>query len=105
PLIVLSNYFAFWLRFDGDIPLVQFALFKQTLLVVLVTRALIFIPFRLYEGLWRYTSLWDFQKILSAILSSSAVIYLIVNLIPVPMERYARSVFLIDSLLLLFLMT
>lgn len=104
-LVVLSNYLAFWLRFDGDILRPQFELFKQILPVIVVVRALIFIPFRLYEGLWRYTSLWDLRNIFAAVLSSSAVIYLIVSLIPVQMDNYPRSVLLIDALLLLFFMT
>src|SRR3989442_238247 len=102
-LVVISNYLAFWLRFDGDIPSEYLALFKQMLPIVLITRAVVFIPFRLYQGLWRYTSLWDLRNIATAVLSSTAGIYIIVNL--KPGLHFPRSIFLIDTLLLLFLMT
>src|SRR5437870_536139 len=105
-LVLLSNYFAFWLRFDGDIPPYYFALFKETVLLVLLTRALVFIPFRLYEGLWRYTSLWDLRNIIAAVLSSSTIIYgVILSSVGITGARYPRSILFVDTLLLLCFMT
>jgi FlaA1/EpsC-like NDP-sugar epimerase len=105
--VVISNYLAFWLRFDGDITPYYVDLFKQTVLLIVVTRVLVFIPFRLYKGLWRYTSLWDLRNIIAAVFTSSAIIsVIIINFVKVPGDaRYPRSIFLIDALLLLFFMT
>lgn len=100
-LIVAANYLAFSLRFDGSIPSRYFSLFVHALPLVVIVRMLVFIPFRLYEGLWRYTSLWDFQKVAGAVVSSTAAIYLI-NL--VLGWSYPKSIIVIDALLLFFLM-
>lgn len=101
--VLLSNYLAFWLRFDGEIPAEYVAVFKHALPAVILTRALFFIPFRLYEGLWRYTSLWDLRNIAAAILSSTTFIYFITRL--QSGLHYPRSIYAIDTLLLLFFIT
>jgi hypothetical protein len=52
-LIAAANYFAFWLRFDGAIPALEFEMMIHTMPILLIFRAGSFIPFRLYKGLWR----------------------------------------------------
>ena len=58
---------AFWLRFNLDIPseFLRTALF--TLPWVVLVNALLFWRLGLYRGLWRYASLPDLQKIVSAV--------------------------------------
>ncbi|MBI3609516.1 MAG: polysaccharide biosynthesis protein [Nitrospirae bacterium] len=102
-LIVFANYLAFWLRFDGTIPDEDWALFLQMLPWLLAIRAAMFIPFRIYEGLWRYTGIWDLRNIVVGVFSSSIVFYLWVRW-GFGLSRYPRSVFLMDSILLVCLL-
>jgi FlaA1/EpsC-like NDP-sugar epimerase len=107
PIVVLlhlavamgSNYAAFWLRYDGDIPLESQLLFRTVLPWLIVIRGLTFIPFRLYEGLWRYTSVSDLLSIVGAVVVSSSAFYGLTHWVW-GMVPYPRSVFLIDSVLL-----
>lgn len=102
-LIALSNYLAFLLRFDGVIPPPQEPLFVRMLPWLVLTRALTFIPFRLYEGLWRYTSLWDLRNIIAAVTTSTALFYGVVRY-GFGEVAYSRSIFFIDSIVLVCFM-
>ena len=101
-LIAFSNYSAFWLRFDGDIPADELALCAAMLPWLLLIRGLIFVPFRLYEGLWRYTSIFDLRNVLAACGLSTLVFYLFVHGY-LQLEDYPRSIYLVDTLVLIFL--
>jgi FlaA1/EpsC-like NDP-sugar epimerase len=102
-LIVLSKYLACWLRFDGDVPDWVATLQVETMPWLLLTRGLVFIPFRLYEGLWRYTGLWDLRNLVAGVVTSSAVFYG-VTVWGLGYRRFPRSVYVVDALLLIFLM-
>jgi FlaA1/EpsC-like NDP-sugar epimerase len=79
-------------------------LWLHLLPVVLLVRLVCFFPFRLYEGLWRYTSLSDVWGIVGGVFSSSVVLYAVVR-VGFGLTGYPRSVYLIDSLLLVWFMT
>jgi len=98
--IILASYFAVWLRFDGAIPQREFSLYLQMLPWLLVIRGATFIPFQLYQGLWRYTSVHDLRRIVSAVAVSTAIFYVLVQWI-LGIHDYPRSVFFIDSMLLI----
>jgi FlaA1/EpsC-like NDP-sugar epimerase len=98
-LIALSNYAAFLLRFDGEIPWPQAPLFAGMLPWVLLVRSLTFIPFRLYDGFWRYTSTWDLRNIVNGVATSTAIFYGMVHF-GLGLTAYSRSIFVIDSILL-----
>jgi FlaA1/EpsC-like NDP-sugar epimerase len=100
-LIVIANYVAFWLRFDGNIPTLQWSNFVGMLPWLVAIRMATFMPFRLFQGLWRYTGLSDLLNILSAVSVSSLVFVAIVRFGFV-IHTYPRSVFVIDALVLLF---
>ena len=98
-LIVLANYLAFWLRFDGQIPDEQRSLFMQMLPWLVLTRGVAFFLFRLNEGLWRYISIWDLQSIVSGVVTSTIVFYSLVHW-GLGVTHYPRSIFIIDGILL-----
>jgi FlaA1/EpsC-like NDP-sugar epimerase len=99
-LIALANYIAFWLRFDSPVPRWEF---YHALPGLLVIRSLLFVPFRLYEGLWRYTSIEDLRNIIVGVaLSTIAFAGYVYGYLG--MSAYPRSVLFIDTLVLIFLM-
>lgn len=102
-LVVLSNYFAFWLRFDGSIPDESWRHFLQMLPWLLAIRGLIFTPFHLYSGLWRYTSIWDLGNIAGGI-SVSSVAFFAITRWTLGVTGYPRSIFIIDPVLLLIML-
>ena len=103
-LAALSNWLAFLLRFDEDIPPQQWELFASMLPLLLTVRALTFYPFRLDDGLWRYTSLWDVRNTALSIAAGTLVFAGAVRF-GMGVWSYPSSVFVIDALLLLCLLT
>lgn len=98
-LIVLANYLAFWLQFDGAIPDVQRALWRQMLPYLILVRGLTFMPFRLYQGLWRYTGIWDLRNIILGVLTST-VVFASLTYWGFGLTHYPSSVLIIDAVLL-----
>jgi len=103
-LVVLANLGAFLLRFDGDVPANFASLGLRLLPWLVVVRLVSFIPFRLFEGLWKYTSLWDLRNIVLGVLASSIAFYLIAVSTAATIQ-YPRSIYIIDGVLLVCLMT
>jgi FlaA1/EpsC-like NDP-sugar epimerase len=101
-LIVLANYLAFWIRFDGMITDEVRSLFLEMIPWLVVIRGLTFVPLQLYKGLWRYTGIWDLRNVIIGVTSSTALFYILVHWI-IGRRGYPLSIFIIDSLLLIFL--
>jgi FlaA1/EpsC-like NDP-sugar epimerase len=97
-IVILTNYLAFWLRFDGDIPSQQLTTFGQTVWWLVAIRGLIFVPFGLYVGVWQYTGLSDLCNIAMAVIASTVASYATFHYALV--SGYPRSVVVTDALLL-----
>jgi FlaA1/EpsC-like NDP-sugar epimerase len=102
-LIAAANYVAFWLRFDGDIPSADLTLWHGLLPTLLLIRVSAFLVFRLHEGLWRYASLWDLKNIILGVLTSTLGFYSITHYV-MGITAYPRSIFIVDSILLVILL-
>ncbi len=101
-LIAVSNYLAFWLKFDGRIPVNEITEFLNFLPWLILIRVLVFTPCKLFEGLWRYASIVDLRNIIVAAVVSSLFFYIFVHGL-LHQIQYPRSIFIIDTLILVSL--
>jgi FlaA1/EpsC-like NDP-sugar epimerase len=99
-LVFTAYYLSFYLRFEGRIPEGFMVVFKDTILIVVVTKIIVFFFFNLYRGMWRFTGLNDLKNVVSAALLSSITLTLYI-LFMYRFEGYSRSVYVIDFVLTL----
>jgi len=99
-LVVLAYYGAFVLRFDGNIPGEQFAIFTKTLPVIIGIEMLFFLVCGVYGGLWRYVGVNDLIMIGKSVLAGT-VANSVVVLAMYGFSGPSRSVFVLNGLLLL----
>lgn len=100
---VAANYLAFWLRFNCAVPQDEMALFVRLLPWLVIVRSLTFIPLRLYQSVWRYTSTHDLINIIGAAVSSTITLWLLVNVF-LGIRGYPRSIYIIDPIMLICLL-
>ncbi|HEX3701706.1 MAG TPA: polysaccharide biosynthesis protein, partial [Vicinamibacterales bacterium] len=98
-LVVASNYIAFWLRFEGSIPRVELERFAATIPLLIGVRAVCFVPFHLYSGLWKYTGISELRNMVLAVVWSTSVFAAVIRW-GWDLSGYSRSVFVIDSIVL-----
>lgn len=91
----LSYWSAYFLRFNFTIPDHYFAVFLNTLPVLVVMRVVCFSVFGLYSGVWRYASMNDLIRILKATVLSSFLFFVYVGLV-YRLVDFPRSVFVMD---------
>jgi UDP-GlcNAc:undecaprenyl-phosphate GlcNAc-1-phosphate transferase len=96
-LITASFAVAYYLRLQGGGSPYQRHIFLVSITVVLAVRYLAFIPFGLYRGVWRYAGARDAASIVSAVVVSEVVAYLILDATQT-WGPFPRSVFVIDAL-------
>ncbi|MDY6823183.1 MAG: nucleoside-diphosphate sugar epimerase/dehydratase [Thermodesulfobacteriota bacterium] len=95
---------SYLLRFDFDISRSSANLLWHTLPFAILTKLAVFYFFDLYRGMWRYTSIGDLLNIVKASFLSSLLIVgaiLFIN----RFEGFPRSVFLVDCLLTILLIS
>ena len=97
-LVFFAHYLAHYLRFEGNIPAEHFEGWMNTFVWIVPLKLIIFNVFKLYRGMWRYTSLYDLTNIAKACVASSGVVVLIVAVI-FRMVGFSRGVFIIDFFL------
>jgi FlaA1/EpsC-like NDP-sugar epimerase len=102
-LTVAANYLAFWLRFDGVIPAAYWMLWLQTIPWLVLIRGLTFVPFHLYDSVWQYVGIRDLRAIGIGVTASSILFCLVIRGV-LGLRAYPRSVFLMDLVLVVFLM-
>jgi FlaA1/EpsC-like NDP-sugar epimerase len=102
-LVILANHLAFLLRFDGSIPPAHLAVHLHMLPWLVLARGSVFVFFRLYEGLWKYSSIWDLCQIVFGVAVSSTM-FVLTLWVPSGVIQYPRSVILIDALVLICLL-
>ncbi len=100
-IILISFYLSALFRFDFTIPYEVKNLFtKFNLLALLCIKIFCFRLFRLYRGMWRYTSVWDMFNIIKANSLSSFLIILVIYF-TISFNSISRSVLIIDYFLCL----
>lgn len=98
-LLALAYYGAYLLRFDGDIPEQQLAIFIETAPLLLLTGMAVFWFGGVYRGLWRYTGLDDLIAIARSVTAYAAISTLAVFAI-YSFKGPSRTVFILNGLLL-----
>lgn len=95
-LLIAGAYFlSFYIRFELNMPDTHFRVFINTLLYVILIKSIVFYFFKLYEGLWRYVSIYDVSQILKANAVSTLAFLLFVKFF-YGMAGFPRSIFFID---------
>ncbi len=101
-LVALAYYGSYLLRFDGDVPEQQVAIFMKTLPLLMLIQMAIFWLGGVYRGLWRYTGVDDLITIAKSVLAV-AIISLIVVFVMYDLRGPSRAVFILNGLLLFLL--
>ena len=88
----LALYISFLLRFEFNISDFFFSIFLSWLPWFVILQILVFHFMRMYDRIWRYTSLFDLYAIITAVAISTGASILCIFLGGVTNEAYPRSV-------------
>jgi len=97
-LVTAAYLLAYALRFEGDLPPLEWANIGKTLPWVVPVKMAFFFLFHLYRGMWRYTSLVDLANVLKAVTAASVAVVLVL-LFTFHFQGFSRSVYIIDFVL------
>jgi FlaA1/EpsC-like NDP-sugar epimerase len=105
-LIAAAWYLAFQLRFDFDVPVYYETMLRETILIVVGIKLLVFVGFGFYNRWWRYVSTRDIWRAAAGVVVASILAVIAIYFgYPVRNLRLPRGVALIDPLLLLAFVT
>jgi UDP-GlcNAc:undecaprenyl-phosphate GlcNAc-1-phosphate transferase len=99
-LVALAYYSAYLLRFDGDMPGDQIAVFIRTLPMLVAVQILSFLIGGVYKGIWRYVGVNELARLAVAVFVGSAVSGLAV-LFFYKFHGPSRAVFILNGVMLL----
>ncbi len=103
-IVALSWWLAFELRFDNGLPVYYSKLLRQTILIVLAIKLVVFVAFGFYNRWWRYVSIRDMWAAARGVFVASLIADVTVYLVsPVHNVRLPRSIAATDLLLTLAL--
>ncbi len=102
-IFIISNYLAFFIRFDGNVSISYFYLFLKYLPLLLLFRAILLFAFSLDKGLWRYASVTDLLNIITATSIGSLLFFFSVRYLFGDIS-YPRSIYMIDWVLNIFVL-
>jgi len=103
-MVPLAWLGAYWLRFNLELPPDDYLGAALTALpLVLLVQAAVFRLFGLYRGVWRFASLPDLMRILKAVLTGSALVFLLLFVVN-RLDHVPRSVPLLYLFLQLLLL-
>ncbi len=94
-IFAISNYLAFAVRFDSNIPGDIFNLFLLYLPSIMLFRLIFLFSFSIDRGLWRYVSTRDLFKIAGAITSGTVLFFVTVRYL-FGETSYPMSIYLLD---------
>jgi UDP-GlcNAc:undecaprenyl-phosphate GlcNAc-1-phosphate transferase len=100
-LIVLAYYSAYLLRFEGELPDEQWAIFIKTLPIFIAIQIFSFLACGVYRGIWRYVGVDDLIVVAKAVLIGAASSGL-ATMVLYKFQGPSRAVLILNSLLLLF---
>jgi UDP-GlcNAc:undecaprenyl-phosphate/decaprenyl-phosphate GlcNAc-1-phosphate transferase len=98
-LVSLSYYVSYLLRFDGELPAEQFAIFIRTLPYTIAIHLFCFLLFGMYRGIWQYAGVEELAGIGKGTLAGSIVSISFVMLL-YKFAGPSRSIFIINLVLL-----
>ena len=102
-LVVFISYFlSYYIRFEGNIPTLEFILFKNTSILFLLCFILCDILFGIEKSMFRYTSLRDIERVGFFVLTGNIFAFLFINLLNI---NIPRSIFIINFLILFILIS
>jgi UDP-GlcNAc:undecaprenyl-phosphate/decaprenyl-phosphate GlcNAc-1-phosphate transferase len=98
-LMVAAYYSAYRLRFEQSYAQHE-PWFASSVTIVLACQLVAFATFRVYQGVWRYTSVPDLIRLIKGSAAGTALAVLVIVLL-YRFEGFSRSVFVLDAVLLL----
>jgi UDP-GlcNAc:undecaprenyl-phosphate/decaprenyl-phosphate GlcNAc-1-phosphate transferase len=99
-LVALAYYTAYLLRFDGDMPREQIAIFIRTLPLLMAIQILSFLACGVYKGIWRYAGFDELVRIAGSVGAGSVLSGMTV-LFFYKFHGPSRAVFILNGVMLL----